>query len=260
MRCHSFVLAAVSFLLTLTAYAEEIIELQTRQGVTQPYLLSFENNQKYPAVALLFVGSEGYVGLRERGIPKPGRNFLLRTRSLFLKNGIATAVVDSPSDMRGMTDVFRLSKEHANDVGAVVDDVNKRFPDAKIFLVGTSRGTISAASAGALRGERINGIVLTSTLFVAAKVGPGLSSFDFRSIKVPLLFVHHRQDDCRQTPYSSAHRLSSQFPLISVAGGDPPQSGPCEPFSNHGYLGREAQVIDAISAWMLGKPFPADVQ
>ena len=259
MRLCSVFIAALA-LVTANACAEEIIEVATRAGVTQPYLLSFEPDRKYPAIAFLFSGSAGYIGLRERGIPKPGANFLLRSRALFLRNGVATVVVDSPSDMRGMNDTFRLGKDHANDVAAVIDDVKKRFGDARIYLVGTSRGTVSAASAGAALGERVSGVVLTATLFNAAKAGPGLSAFDFGSIKVPVLLVHHRDDGCRQTPYAPAQRLSSRFPLITVAGGDPPQSEPCEPFSNHGFLGREAQVVDAISAWMLGKPFPRDIQ
>ena len=259
MRLGSVFIAALA-LVTANACAEEIIEVATRAGVTQPYLLSFEPDQKYSAVAFLFSGSAGYVGLRERGIPKPGTNFLLRSRGLFLKNGIATVVVDSPSDMRGMNDTFRLGRDHANDIAAVIDDVKKRFPDARIFLVGTSRGTVSAASAGAALGERVSGVVLTATLFNAAKAGPGLSGFDFGSIKVPALFVHHRDDGCRQTPYAPAQRLSNRFPLISVAGGDPPQSEPCEALSYHGFLGREAQVVDAISAWVLGKPFPKEIQ
>ena len=62
------------------------------------------------------------------------------------------------------------------------------------------------------------------------------------------------------TPYGGARRLSGQFPLISVAGGDPPRSGPCEALSYHGYLGREEPVVEAISAWILGKAFPSDIR
>jgi hypothetical protein len=48
--------------------------------------------------------------------------------------------------------------------------------------------------------------------------------------------------------------------LISVSGGDPPKSDPCEAFSTHGYLGREEPVVAAISAWILGKPFAQDIR
>ena len=240
--------------------AEEVIELPTRQGVMQPYLLSFEPDQKYATIALLFSGGEGTVGLRDR-IPTPGSNFLVRSRSLFLKRGTATAVVDTPSDnSSGMPDSFRSGKDHAADIAAVIDDVKKRFPGAKIYLVGTSRGTISAGYAGAALSDRIDGVVLTSSLFTASKAGPGLSRFDFGSLKKPVLIVHHRQDGCRLTPYFEAQRLGNRFPLLSVSGGDAPTSGPCDPFSYHGYLGREEPVVEAISAWISGKSIPSDIQ
>ena len=47
-----------------------------------------------------------------------------------------------------MDDGFRNGAEHAQDVAAVVKDLRRRFPAAKLFLVGTSRGTVSAASLG----------------------------------------------------------------------------------------------------------------
>ena len=246
---------------SVAAAAEEIFEIPTRPGVTQPYLLSFEPDQKHDAVALLFSGGDGTVGLRDRGIPMPGSNFLVRSRGLFLRHGIATAVVDAPSDNHtGMSDPFRAGKDHAADIAAVIDDVKKRFPGAKIYLVGTSRGTISAGYAGAALSGRIDGVVLTASLFHASRSGLGLSGFDFRAVKTPMLLVHHRQDGCRETPYAPAQSLQAQFPLISVSGGDVPRSGPCAPFSYHGFLGREESVVGAISAWLLGKPFPKDIQ
>ena len=69
-----------------------------------------------------------------------------------MKRGIVTAVIDAPSDQRGgkgMTDEFRFSKEHLADVQAVIGDLSRRFPCLPIFLVGTSWGSISAASLGA---------------------------------------------------------------------------------------------------------------
>jgi pimeloyl-ACP methyl ester carboxylesterase len=247
-------------LASVAAAAEEIFEIPTRPGVIQPYLLSYEPDRKYSAVALLFSGGAGVIGLRERGRPTRHTNFVVRTRNLFVKRGIATAVVDVPSDRSGMSDDFRLSQEHAADVAAVIDDVKKRFPDARVYLVGTSRGTISAGYAGAALSDRISGVVLTASLFVASKSGPGLARFDFRSIKTPVLFVHHRDDGCAQTPYSEAQRLSGRFPLVSVSGGDAPISVPCEALSYHGFLGREEPVVDAISAWIFGKPVPSDIQ
>jgi len=168
------------------------------------------------------------------------------------------AVIDVPSDTRGMSDSFRMSSRHSADIAAVADDLHRQFPRARIYLIGTSRGTVSAAYAGAALASRLAGVVLTSSVFNAARDGAGLSGFDFRSIKAPLLFVHHVDDSCRTTPYYAAKALSEKYPLISVHGGAPPASGPCDPFSAHGYYGKEEATVGAIVDWMLGQTLAAE--
>ena len=58
---------------------------------------------------------------------------------------------------------------------------------------------------------------------------------------------------------SAAERLSAQFPLITVRGGLPRESDECGALSNHGYLGREEPTARAIRAWILGQPFPREI-
>jgi pimeloyl-ACP methyl ester carboxylesterase len=158
-----------------------------------------------------------------------------------------------------MEDDFRLGEPHAEDIGKVADDLRKRFPGLPVFLVGTSRGTISAAAAGQRLGKSVEGVVLTATLFLAAGRRPGPSRYDFATLPQPLLFVHHVNDGCAYTPYSSAKRLADRYPLVSVAGGAPPQSKPCEAMTEHGFLGKEAETMDAIVKWMLKQPYPREI-
>jgi hypothetical protein len=86
-----------------------------------------------------------------------------------------------------------------------------------------------------------------------------LSTFNFATIKIPVLLVHHREDGCTPNPYYKVERLSKSFALISVSGGDPPQSGPCDSQSPHGYFGRDAAVVQAIKNWMLGRDFAREI-
>jgi pimeloyl-ACP methyl ester carboxylesterase len=162
--------------------------------------------------------------------------------------------------MRGMSDSFRMSQLHADDVAAVAGDMQEQFPTAQLFLVGTSRGTASAAYVGAAFGSRLSGVVLTSSVFDASHGGAGLSDFDYERIKVPLLFVHHIEDGCRVTPYYAAKALSEKYALISVHGGKPAASGSCDPVAPHGYYGVESATVDAIVRWMLGSPYPTQVE
>jgi hypothetical protein len=213
-------------------------------------------------VAVLFPGGAGNVHLEReaaRALLDQG-NYLVRSRRLFTGSGIVAAVMDAPSDhSRGMEDEFRLGGAHAEDVGRVVADLRRRFPGLPVFLVGTSSGTISAASAGRRLGSAVDGVVLSATVFTANRRRPGLSGFDFASIPVPLLFVHHIDDGCPTTPYTEAKRLADRYPVISVSGGPPPQSKPCEAMSAHGFLGREADTVDAIAGWMLKQPYPREI-
>ena len=192
----------------------------------------------------------------------------MRSRAEFIKRGVAAAIIDAPSDQQsgwGMSDEFRLGNEHLSDISRIIDDLAKRFPEVPLFLTGTSRGTISAAALSSRLGERTAGAVLTATVFrhtpkKSKEPGEGLSKFDFATIKVPLLLVHHVSDQCASTPYGDAARLSEKFPLVSVFGGAAPQSGPCEPFSQHGFLGKESETVEQIVNWMLKKPFSQKVK
>jgi hypothetical protein len=241
------------------APVEAIVQLQSETGAVLPYLLGWDDGHQPAAVAVLFTGGAGVVGLLKNGIPRPGANFLVRSRRLFLAQGIATAVVDAPSDLGLLTDTIRMSARHARDVAAVVTDVKQRFPESRVYLVGTSRGTVSAAYAGAALGTTVAGVVLSSTIFTASKGGSGLSRFDYASIKSPLLVVHHVDDTCVVTPYGPAKELGQTYPLISVSGGDAARSDPCEAFSAHGYLGVEAPTVAAIGRWMRGLDYPKSI-
>lgn len=220
--------------------------------------------EKPRAIALLFPGSGGLINLRsENGQIKFGQdNFLVRSRAEFVKRGAIAAIVDAPSDQQkgwGMRDEFRFGEQHFVDLSVVVADLNKRFPAVPLFLVGTSRGTVSAAALAAKFGPQVAGAVLTSTTFRATgprstEPGPELSRFDFAGIKIPLLFAHHVSDQCAATPYADAQRLSDKYPLISVLGGLQAKSDACDPFSPHGFYGKESETIAEIVNWMLKKP------
>jgi hypothetical protein len=45
-----------------------------------------------------------------------------------------------------------------------------------------------------------------------------------------------------------------------VFGGATPQSGPCDPFSQHGFWGKELETVEQIVNWMLKRPFSQEVK
>jgi len=242
------------------------VTIPTRSGVTETYLLMRNPPSAMPKVVVIaLVGGYGAIDLASKKVPinfGPSANFLVRVRNNLVDADVAEVVVDAPSDKQGpmgMSDDFRLGPEHLTDLRAVLTDVKKRFPDARIFLAGHSRGTVSAAALAAKLGDAVQGVVLLSTATNRDRQGQALSTFNFASIKIPVLLVHHRDDGCPTNPYYNAERLSRSFPLVTVKGGDPPESGPCDSQSAHGYFGKDAAVAEAMKAWMLGREFAREV-
>jgi hypothetical protein len=236
--------------------AEDMITIPTRPGVTQSFVLTTPDNGQPDVVLILFPGGHGQINLRrvDGELRFGAANFLVRERERFVALGAATATVDAPSDnsISGIDNGFRAGKKHATDISFVIDDLRKRWPAARIFLVGTSNGTVSAAAVAHRLKDRIDGVVLTSTVRDA-------STGDMKKLGKPVLLVHHRLDGCLFSPYGGVKGLSPSLPLITVNGGSPAMSNPCEPYSAHGYYGVEAPVVAAIMHWIRGEPYPAEV-
>lgn len=249
----------------------EIIRLKTRGAVEQAYLLLREK-QPVKAVALLITGGYGLLKFNDgpAGITwsNEGTSFVVINKDLFRDGETAVALIDVPTDQWGFgyTPKFRKSDEHVADMRAVVGDLRKRFKDAKVFLIGTSQGATTAAYVGKALGKEVDGVALTASVFEWAPSSwrylhdSNLSNFDFAQIPSPVLIVHHVDDRCVATPYSSAAKLADKFPLITVKGGTPVQDNGCGPMGPHGFLGREQAVVTEIKNWMHGRPYRKEIQ
>lgn len=241
--------------------ADPVISLKTRGEVVQRFVLL--KPERPVAAVILFAGGDGRVPLDRLA---PGQfinrgNFLVRTRYEFKRHGLMVAVVDAPSDKQGsggMLGTFRGSDEHAQDIAAVIEYL-KAQADVPVWLVGTSRGTESAAALATKFGDRIGGVVLTATMSVRNRQGFSVFEFPLKAIRVPALVVSHKDDGCPATPPSQAERIadamanSPRKKLLLVEGGDPPKSDPCEALSQHGFLGIEKQVVAVIADFVRAK-------
>ena len=236
---------------------EEIVHVEVRKGVDEPVLLSMASkDQKPKRIVMLLPGGDGIMQIQEktRGYWfKLWGNYLIRTRARFVDAEDIAVSVDMPSDQYCCAnDRFRLGEQHAADVSAIIAALSARFPGAEFYLVGTSKGTVSAAALGARLGPKVAGVVLTSTVTRETRKGEGLSRFDFGTLKVPVLLVHHKSDSCHVTPYYAVEKIAREyrFPLITVTGSEGAHGDDCEAFAYHGYAGRENQVAAAIVQWV----------
>ena len=256
-------LAATSILaLSFVASAQttqKVVDIPTRPGVTQRMIVLTPPEPK--AAVVLLPGGHGGLQILPDGSMKWGDgNFLVRTRQLFAEQGLMVAVVDAPSDRQSPPYLggFRQTPEHAADLKAVIAWLREKSK-APVWLVGTSRGTQSAAYvATELSGPGgPDGVVLTSTILTDDKGRP-VPAMPLGKIRVPVLVVHHEQDGCSLCSFSEVPALMAKLAntprsqLLSFKGGQS-KGDPCEAFAHHGFNGLEPEVVQQVAAWVLAK-------
>ena len=262
MRAIRVALIAHLALIATTATAQartEIVDLPTRDGVTQRLLVLDAPSPR--AAAILFAGGHGGLRIGDDGEPRWGRrNFLVRSRALFVERGVTVAIIDTPSDRASPPFLagFRQSAGHVADVRAVIAWLRERTR-APVWLVGTSRGTQSAAFvATALPGaDGPDGVVLTASILRDDRGRP-VTAMPLERVRVPVLVVHHEDDACRACPFARTSDLMARLAhvarreLLPIRGGAS-VGDPCEALAHHGFNGREEEVVERTVAWMLAR-------
>jgi alpha-beta hydrolase superfamily lysophospholipase len=185
-------------------------------------------------------------------------NFVVRTASYWADHGDAYAIFDAPSDSAsGMQDVFRLSADASADVGAAVSELRKRYPGARLALVGTSRGTITVGNVLKRHPALADAFVLTSPVTQANRGQAGLSGLRWNGNKGRVLVLANENDACQVSPPGAAKQVAEDngFDFIQVSssmgGGD--RKSDCKAQSPHGFLGIETKVLDSVAGWLDGK-------
>ena len=252
----------------------ELVSLAAHGNATMRYALSQprEGTAKGEVIALVLLpGGGGHADLDDKGCPRAlTGNSLIRSIPLFNDLGFVTALVDAPSDYPGEDGLagYRQAAGHAEDLGKVIADLRSRIK-GPVWVVGTSRGSISAVNAAVrLSGPSApDGVVLTSALMVgsASKPRPWLSQTVFdpslENIKVPVLVVGHDADKCLRSPARLMERITARTrgareQIVTISGG-PGYDGAvsieaCVGRSPHGFVEQEAEVAAGIARFVRG--------
>lgn len=240
---------------TLAAPRDSVASVTSRPGITQGYYL-VEPDGPPRAIAIVFIGGEGELALDKSGPTKGKGNFLMRVRDQLAAAGLLLAYPDTPSDRSQGLGSFRVDAKHAEDIAAVVKALKARA-DLPVFLIGTSRGTISATNGAArLPAGTIAGLVLTSTVTERGnKRQVSVYETPVKDIKVPVFALANRNDGCYVTPPGAVLALLKAMPsaprtdAVTVTGGSA-GGEPCGAQSAHGYLGMEEQAVKAMTEWI----------
>jgi hypothetical protein len=237
------------------AHSGETLRLTTRPNVTTSVFWSPNPNPNAKATLLLFPGGNGGYGRVEGGVAT-SRNFLVRSATLFRERGFNVAIFGRPSDQPDLDWDKRVSAEHIADIGAVIAHL-KTLSDKPVWLVGTSRGTVSATAAAlALDKKDIAGVVLSATVTNTKFVG-AVPRQNVSALQMPVLLYHHADDACRACNPNDLSWLFRQLKnaapkrLMIVRGGEGATGDPCEAEHHHGFIGMESRAVDDIASWIL---------
>lgn len=268
---HVIAFALVALAALPCSAAETAVDVPTRPGVTVRALLDKPAGPAAGSV-ILIAGGHGNLALSKDGQIGWGRgNQMVRTRADYVRAGFVTLVPDVATDLKdgsGGKSGYRWSRPHADDIGALV--AYARGLAQPVYLVGTSRGALTIANAGATQTkppQRPDAIVITAGMLVvtpekqpsAERNVPGLVN-----ITQPVLIVYHEKDGCAYTPPASGERFkrlltgSRRVDVRILSGGSAgtASADPCEAQSHHGFLGQDGEVVALITGWLkaLAKP------
>ena len=237
-----------------------VVDIPTRPGITLRALVLSPAEPK--AAVILLAGGHGGLQISPDGSMGWGAgNFLVRTREEFSSQRLLVAVIDAPSDRQSypyLTSHLRQHADHAVDLKAAMAWV-RATANIPVWLVGTSMGTLSAAY-GAIELQGAggpDGIVLTSSI-LALRSGRPVPAMALDRIRVPVLVIHHRHDQCRSCLFSELPAMTAKLVNSTRLGVVPFEGGlsegdPCEARAYHGYNGIETEVVKRIAEWISAK-------
>ena len=247
------ILILLTMIFSLSAFAaDSFIRLETRPDVKVPVF--YMKRDSATATVILLPGGAGEFWQLIDGKPS-GQNFLVRSRDYFADAGLNVAIMGRASDKNDLDYADRISPEHMQDIKSLVE-LLKKDTGLPVWLVGTSRGTVSATAAAASFGnESMAGIVLTSSVTSYSKPG-AVPKQDLEKIRIPVLVLHHEKDGCKIcAPYEvpSIIKGLKNSPVkkqVLVSGGENPTGDPCGALHYHGFIGIEKSVVDLITTWI----------
>lgn len=249
--------ALLASVVVAQAATPKVVDLPSRPGVTQRILIITPEKPK--AAVILFAGGDGGLTLEADGrIPKLAGNFLVRSRQLFVDQGLTTVVIDAPSDKQSYPYLSgtRQTDDHVTAVKAVIAWLRQQSK-IPVWLIGTSRGTQAAAHIATrlpISDGGPDGIVLTASV-VNDQRSRDVTRMALDRIRIPVLFAHHREDSCRVCLFSDVPRLMERLTTpprkeLMVFEGGISEGDPCQARAYHGFNGIEAEVVRRIAAWI----------
>jgi dienelactone hydrolase len=212
------------------------------------------------ATVVLFSGGSGGYGHVAASLDNwpSSNNFLVRSVRIFAGKPLNVVLYGVADDLTSLSSSDRVGEAHQTDVKNLLTTLKTRSP-APIWLIGTSRGTLTAAEA-TVRNQTslVSGLILTS----AVTAGKQLTIYTAKlsSITVPVMVMYHDNDTCVASPAGNATAIETTFrsaadkKTVSINGGSPGMGDVCGALASHGYPGKERETIDIMCDWIASHP------
>ncbi len=182
-------------------------------------------------------------------------------RPLLHQAGISVLTVDCPTDQWGQRgpsptacdDDYRSSMQHAQDVRALIAQTRQAAALQQFYAMGHSYGAVSSHWLAIHLGTELAGSIHSATQSVAGggaftRYASTVATIAPAQLPPTSIYLHHRDDLCRFTPYAFAKKQAIHG-LMTVTGGNR-WSEPCGKASFHSYAERSQEVGAALVKWL----------
>lgn len=201
-----FILAGAAFAVADEPFevATRMVQLESRPGIYTRCILYAP--ERPMGTVVLFPDGSGMLGISHvfnTAQLDPSADIPHDLMHRFLKRDIAVVLMDAPSDHRSKLglngwhgpNIFRLSREHARDIGAVVDYL-KAENLRPVWLAGIRMGAFSATTAAIHLQQDVDGLIIVGGITQCPKqhillqlCPSGLMGMPLHEIAIPTLIL-----------------------------------------------------------------------
>lgn len=233
------------------AKVRTVIQTDTVAGKTNVLLTSVDDN---PKVVFVFApGGDGTldVSTNEGGLPitsRPRNPAYLFATAFLEKQTAWTAIAVPEKYGRAISRVQRLDKEHIEAFAQAGRGIKEIYPNAKLVLIGHSNGAITAGMQ-AIQAKP----VFDAIVFSAPQLGPLPFGWAPEQAKVPIMFITHKDDDCKGSQaYETVRAAGTKFPVVVINSPSPGNRSECFAVpAPHFFTDTYEEYAEAILKWAI---------
>jgi hypothetical protein len=199
------------------------------------------------ALVMLFPGGGGMLRLKDDGSTK-NRHTFVRSVDQWNQYQINAVLVDTPYDLGDLKRGDRRDGvDHLTRVGEVVEFYKRKF-NLPIWIFGHSMGTSTATYfVNQIKTDSLAGIIIAGTVRTA---------FVSDNVKLPILAIHHLNDQCAGTPLTASESIISSRPKntifrLELIEGGVSDGNVCDSFGYHGFNQTEPELVKRAAQFIL---------